>query len=176
MSSPYFTSAWIPETTLTRLSQFTRERQHLDGAVIEFGAWEGRSTIAIASGTSDDVIAVDHWRGNPGDEHTEPFAEAEDIYARFRSNTAHLPNIVPAVMDVDQFMAQFAGSIKFLHIDADHNYQPVRDQIEWAKPLMVDGGIMCGDDYSSNWPGVVQAVNECLPAHHVETVMWVQEF
>jgi len=171
-----FTSAWIPQASLDLMTRLVRDREHMDGAIIEFGAWEGRSTIAIAHGTSQDVIAVDHWRGNPGDHLTEPIAATTDVYARFRDNTRHLPNIVPAMMDVAEFMESWEGPIKFLHIDADHNYEPVKQQIEWAKPLMVKRGIMCGDDYSSNWPGVVEAVNECLPSHGVHHVMWMQEF
>ncbi|HEY7823857.1 MAG TPA: class I SAM-dependent methyltransferase [Acidimicrobiia bacterium] len=171
-----FTSAWIPGETLERMTGLVRDRSHLDGAIIEFGSWEGRSTIAIALGTEEPVLAVDHWRGNPGDEHTEPYAAAEDIYARFLRNTQDYPNIIPVRRPIEEFMSGYSEPIKFLHIDADHNYGPVRDQIEWARPLMVGGGIMCGDDYASTWPGVVQAVNECLPSHHVERVMWMQEF
>lgn len=171
-----FTSAWIPEPTLETLTRMVQEREQLSGAIIEFGAWEGRSTIAIAQGTTQPVIAVDHWRGNPGDMHTEPAATEHDIYSRFLHNTRNYPNIQPVHMNIDDFMAQWDQPIKFLHIDADHNYGPVKGQVEWAKPLMVEGGIMCGDDYSSNWPGVVQAVTETLPQHRVEIVMWVQEF
>lgn len=171
-----FTSTWIPEPTLQRLTQLVREREHLDGAIIEFGAWEGRSTIAIAEGTEQPVRAVDHWQGTPGDPLTFDPARADDIYLRFLHNTAGHDNIHPVVMSTEAFMAKFDQPIKFLHIDADHNYEPVKKQIEWAKRLMVPGGVMCGDDYSANWPGVVKAVNETLPAHHVEIVMWVQEF
>lgn len=176
MSSPHFTSAWIPSPTLERLTEFVQQRQHLEGAVIEFGAWEGRSTIAIAQGTTEPVLAVDHWRGNPGDVHTEPFAQREDIYARFLANVQPYQNVQPMHMTTEEFMDTWTGPIKFLHIDADHNYEPVKAQIEWAKEHIIEGGIICGDDYSSNWPGVVKAVNETLPAHHVERVMWVQEF
>lgn len=171
-----FTSSWIPEHTLNRLTALVKEREHLHGAVIEFGAWEGRSTIAIAAGTTGTVHAVDHWKGNPGDIHTEPVAAEHDIYARFLTHTTGMTHIKPVVTSTEQFMAHWNQPIKFLHIDADHNYEAVAAQIEWAKPLMVEGGVMCGDDYSANWPGVVQAVNETLPAHHVELVMWLQEF
>lgn len=171
-----FTSAWIPEASLEEITRMVRERANLGGAIIEFGAWEGRSTIAIALGTEEPVLAVDHWRGNPGDRHTEPFAAAEDIHARFLENTRDYPQIRAVRLPTEEFMATWTEPIKFLHIDADHTYEAVRDQIEWAKPLMVEGGVMCGDDYAASWPGVVQAVNQTLPAHHVHRVMWIQEF
>lgn len=171
-----FTSAWIPGHTLIRLGDFVAERTQLDGHIIEFGSWEGRSTVAIAQRTNEPVLAVDHWQGTPGDSLTYDPAQEDNIYARFLDNVEGYPNVRPMVMSTEQFMDTWDRPIKFLHIDADHNYEPVKAQIEWAKPLMVQGGIMCGDDYAARWPGVVQAVNECLPAHHVETVMWVQEF
>lgn len=171
-----FTSAWIAAPTLERITGMVREREHLGGSILEFGSWEGQSTIAIAQGTSQPVIAVDHWKGNPGDKYTEPFAKSDDIYARFLQNVEQYDNIHPMVTSTEQFMDTWTKPIKFLHIDADHNYGAVKEQIEWAKSLMVSGGIMCGDDYSSNWPGVVAAVNETLPAHHVEIAMWLQEF
>jgi len=171
-----FTSTWIPQPSLDEMSRFVADREHLDGAIIEFGSWEGRSTIAIASGTAQPVLAVDHWQGTPGDRLTREPAQKADIFARFQSNTAGHPNIVPTQMTIEEFMTSWDKPIKFLHIDADHAYEPVKEQIEWAKALMISGGIMCGDDYSSNWPGVVKAVNECLPAHGVHHVMWIQEF
>lgn len=173
---PIFTSAWIPTPTLKRLTELVQQREHLPGAIIEFGSWEGRSTIAIASGTTQPVFAVDHWKGNTGDEHTEPVAQANDIYARFRYNTQWHKNIQPVVTDIDAFMVAWGEPIKFIHIDADHNYGPVKRQIQWAQQYMVPGGVMCGDDYSPNWPGVVNAVDECLPQRRIEIVMWVQEF
>lgn len=171
-----FTSTWIPEPTLQRLTNMVRDREELDGAIIEFGSWEGRSTIAIAQGTDQPVLAVDHWQGTPGDPLTYDPAQADDIYARFLANTDEYDNIKSVIMSTEEFMDIWTKPIKFLHIDADHNYHPVKAQIEWAKTLMVPGGVMCGDDYSANWPGVVQAVNESLPAYHVEIVMWIQEF
>jgi predicted O-methyltransferase YrrM len=51
-----------------------------------------------------------------------------------------------------------------VYIDAAHEYEPVKADIAaWLSKVKV-GGIICGDDYVSGWPGVVQAVNEAFPA------------
>ena len=43
-----------------------------------------------------------------------------------------------------------------IFIDADHDYESVRKDIEFARKVQTN--IICGHDY--NWPGVQQAVNE----------------
>jgi predicted O-methyltransferase YrrM len=47
-----------------------------------------------------------------------------------------------------------------VYIDASHEYHPVKNDILSWLPKVKKGGIICGDDYTAGWPGVVQAVNE----------------
>jgi len=59
-------------------------------------------------------------------------------------------------------------SIDFIHIDADHTYKSVKNDINiwWSK--LKDGGIMSGHDYCpgnktmKETYGVIEAVNECF--------------
>jgi predicted O-methyltransferase YrrM len=62
--------------------------------------------------------------------------------------------------------------IKFLHIDAEHSYQEVRDNILAALPLMAVGGIICGDDV--HHPPVQQAISDTLGVDniYVEATLW----
>jgi hypothetical protein len=48
-----------------------------------------------------------------------------------------------------------------VYIDAAHDYDTVKRDLEtWSKKVK-SGGFICGHDYNSNsWPGVVQAVDE----------------
>ena len=47
-----------------------------------------------------------------------------------------------------------------MYIDASHEYEYVIEDIKHWLPKVKKGGIICGDDYISGWPGVIQAVNE----------------
>jgi hypothetical protein len=47
-------------------------------------------------------------------------------------------------------------------IDGDHTYAGVSKDIRNLLPLLEAGGSLCFHDYSSAFPGVVQAVNELV--------------
>lgn len=170
-----FTETWIPEQTLQRLGQLVRETENVPGAVIEFGVWEGRSFVAIAEAAAPRIAhAVDHWQGSVSDsDPTLQMARERDVRSAFLANTAHLNNVTAHQMHSDDFMAKWSKPIAFLHLDADHGYESVKRQIEWAVPLLSYGGVLCGDDYSDRWPGVVRAVNESLSGVTVEHYMWI---
>jgi predicted O-methyltransferase YrrM len=51
-------------------------------------------------------------------------------------------------------------SLDFIFIDADHTYEGVlADLCAWY-PKLKPGCLMAGHDFNSDWPGVVQAVDE----------------
>lgn len=170
-----FREEWIHASTLESIQGLVRGTEGLSGAIMEFGCWEGRSLVKIAEAASDrPVHAVDHWQGNDEDEYTTNAVAERDIYATFIANTSHLSNVIVHRMDTDEFMVRWGDKpIAFIHLDADHRYPAVARQIEWALPLMQPGGILCGDDYSSAWPGVTRAVDELLPDAELLSHTWV---
>jgi predicted O-methyltransferase YrrM len=57
---------------------------------------------------------------------------------------------------------QFAdASLEFVFIDASHDYESVKEDIEAWLPKVKVGGIVGGDDYQ--WEGVNKAVQELVP-------------
>ncbi len=55
------------------------------------------------------------------------------------------------------------ASLDAVIIDANHNYEFVRDDLAAWVPKVKPGGIVAGDDYrNASWPGVERAVNEAL--------------
>jgi len=55
------------------------------------------------------------------------------------------------------------ASLDAVIIDANHNYEFVRDDLAAWVPKVKAGGIVAGDDYrNASWPGVERAVNEAL--------------
>lgn len=51
-------------------------------------------------------------------------------------------------------------SFDFIYIDAVHLYESVKWDLENYYPKVNKGGIIGGHDYSENFPGVIQAVDE----------------
>ena len=81
--------------------------------------------------------------------------------------------------DCLKWLKTLEGNIKFIHIDASHEYESVIETINLVLPKMVKGGIICGDDYQSaninrhDLHGEVErAVREALPNHKSIVNLW----
>ena len=81
--------------------------------------------------------------------------------------------------DCIEWLKNYDGLIKFIHIDASHEFQSVFDTINLVLPKMVKGGIICGDDYENAHinrldlqGGVERAVKEALPNHSNIGNLW----
>jgi hypothetical protein len=104
-----FHEEWIHETVLESLQGLVRATEGVNGAVMEFGCWEGRSLVSIAHAAGERLVhAVDHWQGNDEDEYTTNAVAERDIYATFLENTAHLNNVRIHRMDTDEFMSRWS--------------------------------------------------------------------
>ena len=69
-------------------------------------------------------------------------AAQRDVFAEFNQNVTDFcrGNVEVHRMGWREYFAQDRGPIRFLHIDAEHTYREVFDNIEAALPLMVAGG------------------------------------
>ena len=56
------------------------------------------------------------------------------------------------------------SSLDFVFIDAGHDYQSVKGDIEYYTPKLKSNGWLCGHDM--DFPGVNKAVNELLPNNY----------
>lgn len=142
--------------------------------VIEVGSWKGRSTKAMAMATKGVIYAVDHWKGNSGDDATGVEARekgVDAIKAEFRKNlAAEIASGKVVIVDVDH--AEAAPVLRSLmmdgpgadlvFIDGDHTKASVKRDIETFRPFVRPGGKLAGHDYTPTEPGVMEAVAELL--------------
>ncbi len=59
-----------------------------------------------------------------------------------------------------QCARELKAPVRMAFIDGDHTYDGVKKDILALADMIVENGFMCFHDYSSSFPGVVQAVNE----------------
>jgi predicted O-methyltransferase YrrM len=66
------------------------------------------------------------------------------------------------------------GSLDFVFIDADHDYEPVRQDIAHWTPKVKTGGWVGGHDFhSTKFPGVVKAVRQAFgEVEHYPGTIW----
>lgn len=175
-----FNENWYSTQQCLDLMDLVNNVKHLNGSVIEIGCWEGKSTISIANTCYPDVlICNDTWLGNvveskvTGIKHiTEVILETRDVYNIFINNMDNntKKNYTVVKKDCIEWLKTFNEPIKFIHVDASHEYDSVYETIKLILPNMVRGGIICGDDFANAHigrtdlnGGVEKAVRESLP-------------
>lgn len=145
---------WMNEDELRWLAAQAVGRQ----CIVEFGIYRGRSTKAITMATDGVVYAVDCWAGDM----------LRDIYPEFvRSFWREIDagKVIPQrVWTRNYFYPQITPPDMFF-IDADHSYVAVRDDIVTGLRLLKKGGLLCGHDFSNDYPGVKKAVEELVPGY-----------
>ena len=137
---------------------------------VEVGVWKGRSASFLAveiinSGKIITLDLVDTWNGS--EEHT-PLQE--DLFGIFMKN---IQPVLPYVniRRIDSLSASSFyedGSLDFVFIDAAHDYESVKADIQAWLPKIKPGGYLAGHDYPT-WEGVTKAVNELIGEKNIES-------
>jgi hypothetical protein len=150
------------------------KNQRRQGVFVEIGAWLGQSTAYLASKTRQRAITlfvVDTWRGSAGTDHRSDILQSTtleqhggDVFDLFLTNMEKCglaQSLIPLRMFSTQAVKLFSdASIDFCFIDAAHDYASVKADLAAWFPKVRQGGIIGGDDFGVDWPGVDQAVSE----------------
>lgn len=187
VSTPEFHENWYHMGKIRALLSAFEHVRDLSGRVIEIGCWEGKSTSFLTRACWPNVLqAVDTWAGNQDEAADHPSAIAareRDVSAAFLRNMFVLTRghfQAHRIRSMD-YLAADRSPVKFCHLDASHDYRSVKAEIEAVLPLVVSGGILCGDDFenaSLQNPtpgmdgGVERAVRELLPGFRNDGNFW----
>lgn len=134
--------------------------------IVEIGSWKGKSTSYLAveiinSGKNVRFDCVDTWEGST--EHKLSSIDSkENLYITFLKNTEPLRDIINHIRTTSVLASTLYKdeSLDFVFIDASHDYEDVKKDIQSWYPKIKRGGIIAGHDYSPAWAGVVNAVDE----------------
>lgn len=149
--------------------------------IVEVGCWQGRSTRVLADNTPGSVWAVDHWLGS--EEHREMMkSKSPDwLYSTFYMNLIdHIGvyKVFPKRMSSVDMAAKFRRALDrpvfdMVFIDASHDFESVKADIESWRPLVVLGGLLCGHD--AGFPPVARAVQTFVRGAKQAGVIWYKE-
>ena len=165
--------------------QWLAEQAQAAPLVVEVGAWQGRSTRALADHCPGVVYAVDPRGGPTLNENGTPYPLVTDVFDAFR---AHLRDHLdtgrviavrePAGTALPRLASQLGRVADSIFIDGDHRYAACAGDIAAALPLLKAGGILAGHDFTNTaWPGVARAVHERFGdtvQRAGKTLWWVQ--
>jgi len=134
-------------------------------AFVEVGSWRGRSSVymgveIINSGKEICFICVDTWDGSEENQGHE-LLENDGLFLEFMKNIEPVEQVVGVFRGTSlEASEQFEdGSLDFVFIDASHDYDNVKADINAWYPKVKEGGVISGHDYP-DWSGVKMAVDE----------------
>lgn len=150
-------------------------RQSEAGEIVEFGTLFGVTTLLLASlkAAGQKIITVDNFCWNPFGLRPE---QHQVFTTRLLRYAIAAGDIELMVCDSAEFRGKFNGLVPaMVFFDADHSYEAVKDEIEWAKNLGI--GVIAGHDYGHSDFGVTQAVDEAFPqgVNVRESVWWYKQ-
>ena len=135
---------------------------------VEIGTLDGRGSRWLLTIPSVELWSVDFLPREGGE------GPADQLRAKIAQIEVAFWNFHFLHMKSEQAVAQFDdGSLKFVYIDADHNYKNVKQDIELWLPKVSTPGIIGGHDYfPGRQDGVVQAVDEIFGARASKGCDW----
>jgi predicted O-methyltransferase YrrM len=169
-----FAIGGLTEVEEDAIAQLVRKTQQYTGPVIEFGTLFGITTKLMASvaAESQRVVTIDNFCWNP---FGLPLALHETFTRKILRVELASGRVELVVADSQAFRKSYNGEIPaMVFLDADHSYDAVKDEIQWAKSLGVP--IISGHDYRNARFGVTQAVDEEFPdgVEFASMVWWKQ--
>lgn len=131
--------------------------------IVEIGSFEGRSTNALLSANKGTVYSIDSF--------DKRFATSNNLI-NFITNVAHFENFKFLKMPNEEAIKCFDDkSIDMVFIDADHDYDAIKSDIERWLPKTKT--LICGHDYDDpGHPGVKKAVDEKFENIEIIDTIW----
>ena len=134
---------------------------------VEIGCWKGKSSSFMAeqiANSKKDIkfYCVDTWKGTLTEDghQNDPDVVNDRLFEVFNDNLAPFTGYYNPIRSTSVEAAnQFEdNSLDFIYIDASHEYEDVKDDINAWFPKLKKGGTIAGDDYNSK--EVSRAVRE----------------
>ena len=127
----------------------------VEGDVCEVGVYQGKSLIllSILKGEHERLFGFDLFAGED-EEITRANLNKYGVNSGVTLVKGLTSNLTPR--SLDELVSQ---PVRFLHIDAGHEYHEVLEQLETFAPYLTDTGIIAMDDYQDReFPGIEAAV------------------
>ncbi|TDB88622.1 class I SAM-dependent methyltransferase [Actinomadura sp. KC216] len=164
---------WFPKIDQMLFTWFLERQERLGqtGDLVELGSYLGKSAILMGRHRrpEETFTVCDLFDSEAPDDSNQ--AEMNGSYAsltrtafeaNYRAFHDRLPEIIQAPTSVILDHVE-PESCRFVHVDASHLYEHVRGDIQAARVMLPDTGVIVCDDYrSEHTPGVAAAVWEAV--------------
>lgn len=138
-------------------------------SVAEVGVFTGNLTSRVLSSCEgiEEYHCIDPWKPYPESYDREPREEElteeywNNIYQRvvgiskkYSCVKIHRCSSLEGIERFDN------GSLDIVYIDAIHDYENGKADLEGWRPKIKDGGFLCGHDYAPRFRGLIEAIDE----------------
>ena len=101
-----------------------------------------------------------------------PYDKYFDLTNKLLDNEIKNENVEQINIDKNIFYETYNGPTPALvFLDANHSYEETKKDIIWSKKVKAE--IICGHDYCSDFPGVIQVVDEMGGYEKLVNSLWV---
>ena len=164
------------------LAEMINENGFVSGA--ELGVREGITSRYLLKNCSslERLILVDLWAPQPENTGPENYEDIDhnsnyDMVCRLDKYFPDKEIVIIREMTAKAHAYISDYSLDFVFIDADHGYKAVQSDIDFWRPKVRDGGILCGHDYP--WKSVEKAVKSRFVFYDVadlgkNAIWWTQ--
>jgi len=147
-----------------KFDQFQYE-EDLKGDLLEIGVYQGRSAILLGyfRREQEQLVVCDVFETPAATDanRVENQTSYQGLSRRiFEENYHRFHDHLPLILTCDSTNLsshKLSRRFRFIHIDGSHLYEAVRADIENAKRILIDGGIVVFDDFRRA-PGIAAAV------------------
>jgi predicted O-methyltransferase YrrM len=152
---------------------------------VEVGTWKGKSAAFMAveianSNKNIKFYCVDPWNGACEDNNPKAYdcveVRTNTLYEHFLNNIKPVENYIIPVRDYSvNAVKQFADhSLDFVFIDASHDYENVKLDLNIWYPKIKKDGVLAGHDYIQF--GVKKAVDEFALQNNLKVINEVAQY
>ena len=93
--------------------------------------------------------------------------DTSNLYEEVKDKFKDVDN-VEIFRTTSELASKTIHTLDFVYLDANHEYHFVNEDINYWFPKIRPGGVLGGHDYSSQWPGVMMAVNKFITETKLE--------
>ena len=130
------------------------------GDICEVGVWKGKSLtlLKLLSSREENIFGFDLFVKDCLKETEQSLKEFANIEGL---GTANLIKVDSSSFTVDLLKQKFSRPLRFLHIDAGHEYDEVLHTLYTFAPFVSNRGVIVMDDYQDrDFPGIEAAVHK----------------
>jgi len=147
---------------------------------VEVGVWKAESSRKVLGKTALEKA----WLIDPYTEWDTGGMSQRDIDRMYESVRRYFARRHPQVQLLrktsQQALEQFEnGSVDIVFVDGEHSYAGVkRDIADWWPKVRV-GGVLAGDDFETEYEGIIRAICEAFPMDRLhfapDSFWWVEK-